>query len=427
MAHFLAVANISVSNYLNNLVIMKKIIFATIYFVALMLLSASCQKADDITKDETPLNSINTSIKDSVIEKPVTYDAAYIVNGESNSISVINLETNKVEKTIDLANLKSDIESGIMNMNMDNLWPHHIYLSPDKSKLAIAASGMDFSSGHNLTPDTASISGTTDEHSSHHSGESTTSTTASSMQMSGKIIILDAISGKLLKEITMEGMTHNAVFSPDGKELWAAVMMTEGKVKVYDANTFLLLNSITVGQMPAEVTFSDDGKKAFVANGMSNSVTVIDAATKLVIDTISTGKEPVGAWPGMDGMMYVDNEEGQSISVINGMTNMMTDTVYLGFMPGMATRNTMMEQMWVSDPANSKIHYWTKSDTGFVHSGSVNVGIGAHAIAFSKDGKMGYVTNQFDGTVSVVDVSTKLQLLKISVGVKPNGIVIRYK
>jgi YVTN family beta-propeller protein len=222
-------------------------------------------------------------------------------------------------------------------------------------------------------------------------------------------------------------MTHNAVFSPDGKELWAAVMMTEGKVKVYDANTYTLLNSINVGQMPAELTFSDDGKKAFVANGMSNTVTVIDALTKQVIETISTGTEPVGAWPGMGEMMYVDNEEGQSISIINGMTNMMEDTLSLGFMPGMAARNIMMNQMWVSDPENSKIHFWTKTDTGFVHGDAINVGSGAHAIAFSKDGKTCYVTNQFEGTVSVVDVSTKSEILKISVGVKPNGIVLRYK
>ncbi|MBU1010663.1 MAG: hypothetical protein KKD74_11045 [Bacteroidetes bacterium] len=386
---------------------MKKYMYLSVLSLSAAFFTSSCKEDDSIGKIDAV---------------PVNYDAGYIVNGESNSISVINLETNKVEKTIDLANLES-MGNGTMNMNMDNIWPHHIYLSPDKSKIAIAAPGMDFSSGHNMMADTAT---TTDEHSSHHGGSSSGSSTTS-MQMQGKILILDAVTGKLLRELTLDGMTHNAVFSPDGKELWAALMMPEGKVIVYDANSYTLLNSITVGQMPAEVTFSDDGKKVFVANGMSNSVTVIDAITKQVIDTIITGEEPVGAWPGMNGMMYVDNEEGQSINIINSMTNMMTDTIYLGFMPGMAVRNSVMNQMWVSDPDNSKIHVWTKSDNGFAHGGEVNVGYGAHAIAFTKDGKFCYVTNQFEGTVSVVDVSAKSELLKITVGVKPNGIVIRYK
>jgi YVTN family beta-propeller protein len=285
---------------------------------------------------------------------------------------------------------------------------------------------MDFSSGHNMMAEIDTTTNTSDGHSGHHGG-STSGNTSTSMQMQGKILILDAVSGKLLKELTLDGMTHNAVFSPDGKELWAALMMPEGKVKVFDANTYILLKSINVGQMPAEVTFSDDGKKAYVANGMSNSVTIIDAVTKLVIDTISTGEEPVGAWPGMGGMMYVDNEEGQSISMIDQMTNMMTDTLHLGFMPGMASRNSMMNQMWVSDPENSKIHFWTKTDAEFVHGGAINVGSGAHAIAFTNDGKTCYVTNQNEGTVSVVDVSAKSEILKIPVGVKPNGLVIRYK
>jgi YVTN family beta-propeller protein len=386
---------------------MKKYIHLSVLIVGAAFFTSSCQKDDNMGNTDT---------------SPVTYNAAYVVNGASNSISVINIETNKVEKTIDLANLSSDM----MDMNMDNMWPHHINLSPDKTKIAIAAPGMDFSGGHNMQPDTASTGNTNDGHSGHHGG-STTGNSTTGMEMQGKILILDAISGKLLKEITLEGMTHNAAFSPDGKELWAAVMMPEGEVKVYDANRFIFLNSIPVGQMPAEVTFSDDGKKAFVANGMSNSVTVIDAITKEVIDTISTGEEPVGAWPGMDGMMYVDNEESQNISIINSMTNMMEDTLYLGFMPGMAVRNTMMNQMWVSDPNGSKIHYWDKTSTGFVHGGDVNVGSGAHAMAFTGDGKICYVTNQNEGTVSVVDVATKMELLKIPVGVKPNGIVIRYK
>lgn len=386
------------------------------YSKLLMLLSFPILAFTSCNKDDMDMHDSDETL--------VTYNAAYVVNGESNSISVINLETNKVEKTIDLSGQHNSMGGSMMNMV--NMWPHHIYISPDKSKLAIAAPGMDFSSGHSMMSGTANTSGTTDSHSSHH-GSNNSLTSVSGMQMQGRILILDAVTGKLLKELTLDGMTHNAIFSPDGKELWTALMMPEGKVQVFDANTYTLLNSVNVGQMPAEVTFSDDGKKAYVANGMSNSVTIIDAVTKQIIDTLKTGEEPVGAWPGMGGMMYVDNEEGQSISIIDQMTNMMSDSLHLGFMPGMAARNTMMNQMWVSDPNGSKIHYWTKTDTGFVHGGMVNVGSGAHAMAFTPDGKTCYVTNQSEGTVSVVDVVNKTEQLKITVGVKPNGIVLRYK
>ena len=351
----------------------------------------------------------------------VNFDAAYVVNGESNTISVINITTNKVESTIDLSKLQSSSGDGQMGMAMTNMWPHHIYISPDKSKLVIAAPGMDFSEGHNMMQ-TSSTGSATDAHSQHHSGSATTTV------MSGRILVLDAVTGDLIKEIALEEMVHNAIFSPDGKELWTAIMMPEGKIKVFDATSYSLLYTIPVGQMPAEVTFSDDGKKAFVANGMSNTVTIVDAVSKKVLETTKVGANPVGAWPGMDGMMNVDNEDGQSISMIDGVTNMMTDTLDLGFMPGMVARNTMMNQMWVSDPNGSKIHMWETNNAGvhmigksyddYTHKGEVTVGSGAHAIAFNKDGTVGYVTNQAEGTVSVVDIPNLKETMKITVGEK---------
>lgn len=362
---------------------------------------------------------------DFVSTTPVNFDAAYVVNGESNTISIINITTNKVANTIDLTKLQISSGESQMEMGMTNMWPHHIYLSPDKSKLVVAAPSMDFSKGHDMMQASVSIGGTTDAHSQHHSG-GTTSGTANTV-MPGRILVIDAVSGNLLTEIALVEMVHNAIFSPDGRELWTALMMPEGKIKVFDATSYALLNTISVGQMPAEVTFSDDGKKALVANGMSNTVTVIDAVTKKVLETIEVGENPVGAWLGMDGMMYVDNEDGQSISMIDGMTNMMTDKLDLGFMPGMVARNTMMNQMWVSDPNGSKIHMWIKDNTKFAHGGNISVGSGAHAIAFSKDGKTGYVTNQNEGTISVVDIANLKETMKIAVGKKPNGIVMRFK
>jgi len=360
----------------------------------------------------------------------VNFDAAYVVNGESNTISIINITTNKVDATIDLTKLQSSMGDGQMEMGMTNMWPHHIYISPDKSKLVIAAPGMDFSEGHDMMQ-ASSAGSATDAHSQHHSGSATTAV------MPGRILVLDAVTGDLIKEIALEEMVHNAIFSPDGKELWTAIMMPEGKIKVFDATSYSLLYTIPVGQMPAEVTFSDDGKKAFVANGMSNTVTIIDAVSKKVVETTEVGTNPVGAWPGMDGMMNVDNEDGQSISMIDGVTNMMTDTLDLGFMPGMVASNTMMNQMWVSDPNGSKIHMWETNNPGvhmigksyddYIHKGEVTVGSGAHAIAFNKEGTVGYVTNQAEGTVSVVDIPNLKETMKITVGKKPNGIVMRYR
>ena len=324
-------------------------------------------------------------------EKNINYPAAYIVNGESNTVSVINLSTNTVTDTIDL------MASG-SNMPM---WPHHLSLltSGDMHYLAIGVPGMDLSAGHS-----GGMAG-----------------------MKGKIFVVDAVKGKMLKDLELPAMNHNATYSPDGKEIWTSQMEMNGKVLVYDAQSYALKNTITVGMEPAEVTFSADGTKAYVANGGDNTVSVINPATKTVIATIPVGADPVGAWVGNDGKMYLDNEEGESISVIDVATNAVVQTIQLGFMPGSAAHNAAKKELWVTDPDNGKVHYWTwnAGTNQWIHGGVFNAGPGAHAVAFTKDGNTAYVTNQLAASVSVINTSDHSKIKDVAVGKKPNGIIIK--
>jgi YVTN family beta-propeller protein len=319
----------------------------------------------------------------------VDYPAAYIVNGEDATVTVLKLSTNEVSATIPLMTTGSDMI----------MWPHHI--SSHQNHLAIGVPGMDLSAGH--------------------SGLNTAG-------MNGKLVVIDAMNGSIVKNINLPLMNHNSIYSPSGNEIWVPQMdEMNSKVLVYDATTNALLNTINVGMMAAELTFSSDGTKAYVANGDDDSITVINASTKAIITTITVGDNPVGAWTGSNNKMYVDNEDGQTISVIDVATNSVDETITLGFMPGIASYNGPKNELWVSDPMAGKVHYWTW-DTGmnmWMHGSSFNTGAGAHAIAFTNDGNTAYVTNQTANTVSVVNTVNHNVIKTISVGKKPNGIVIK--
>lgn len=326
------------------------------------------------------------------MDSNLTYPAAYVVNGESNTLSVIRLSDNTLSDELNISN------SSMGGMLM---WPHHVYHTTVDGlhKLAIAMPGMDLSEGHSSTVD----------------------------GMKGRIAVMDANKGTVIKELEVPVMNHNAVFSPDGKEIWTSQMETNGKVLVYNAETFELTNTIAVGKEPAEVTFSSDGSKAYVANGGDNTVSVINPIDKSVIATVSVGANPVGAWVGYDGKMYVDNEEGQSISVIDVSTNTVIQTIDLGYMPGSAAHNATKKELWVTDPDNGKVHFWLWNEptSQWVHGGIFDTGAGAHAVAFTSDGRTAYVTNQMAGNVSVIQVDSHSRVKDINVGKKPNGIVIK--
>lgn len=327
------------------------------------------------------------------MEKNINYPAAYVVNGESNTLSVIRLSDNTVAETIDLM--------GTTGMTGMQMWPHHIYHSVNANihQLAVAMPGMDLSAGH----------------------------TGSTAGMKGRIMIIDAMKGTMIKDIDVPTMNHNAVFSPDGSEIWTS-QMGDKKVLVLDAATYAVKSTVTVGAEPAEITFSADGSKAYVANGGDDNVTVINPSTKAIITTIPVGDNPVAAWVGFDGKMYVDNEDGQTVSVIDVATNAVVQTITLGFMPGSVAHNNLKKELWVTDPANGKVHYWTWNATTnlWVHGGLFDAGAGAHATAFTNDGNTAYVTNQLAQSVSVITVTNHNKIKDVAVGKKPNGIVIKY-
>ena len=352
-----------------------------LFFAAVAFLIGAC-KSSELVQPELNIN----------------YPAAYVVNGESSSISVINLNTNEVAETIPLAKESSGGHGGHSSSSTSVVtWPHHIYVSPDKSSLAVGVPGVDLSGGHVAA---------------EHAGAT------------GKVVVLDALKGQNRTVFETPFMNHNAVFSADSKEIWTTQMAENGTVLVYDATTYALKNTIKVGKEPAEVTFSADGSTVFVANGADGSVTAINPNSKLVLATIAVGKNPVGAWVGADNRMYVDNEDGQTVSIIDVKTRQVVETVALGFMPGYVAYQADAKEMWVTDPTSGKVHYWTKGANGkFTKTGSFATAAGAHAIAFN--GTTAYVTNQEAASVSVIDVLKHQKIKDLTVGKKPNGLVIK--
>jgi YVTN family beta-propeller protein len=322
--------------------------------------------------------------------EPITGDAVFVVlGGNGGSIAVIDPETNELAGRIELEHAE---------------YPHHVYLSEDGTQMLLAIPGVDLSEGHG---------GDDGGHGGHGGGPT---------PLEHYIMVLDSRDGSTLVARRLAEMNHNAIFSPDGQEVWTSEMSSPGSVLVLDPATLETKATIAVGDAPAEVTFSPDGSHAFVANTGSDSVSVIDVASKTVVETIQVGDTPVGAWPGSDGVMYVDNEAGKSLTAIDATTLDIVRTYELGFTPAMAAVSPAGD-LWVTDTDGGRVVIYSAADGTVL--GEIATAAGAHAMAFSDNGQTAYVTNQLAASVSVVDVAGRSVLATIPVGAKPNGIVFR--
>lgn len=84
---------------------------------------------------------------------------------------------------------------------------------------------------------------------------------------------------------------HGIGVSPDGKTVWSTSRMNS-YVYVYSLPDLTLKGGIPTGTDPDWITFTPDSKFAYVANAVSNTVSVIDTETLREVTQIPVGEAP---------------------------------------------------------------------------------------------------------------------------------------
>ena len=97
------------------------------------------------------------------------------------------------------------------------------------------------------------------------------------------------------KERVTEGLqgspSHGIGVTPDGKRMWVLSKMNS-RIYEYSMPDLKLLGEAHTGHHPDWLTFTPDSKLVYVANAGSNSVTVVDTATRKVVAEIPVGHVP---------------------------------------------------------------------------------------------------------------------------------------
>ena len=112
----------------------------------------------------------------------------------------------------------------------------------------------------------------------------------------------------------------NMALSPDGRELYVACEASDSVI-VVDVATRHVVAEIAVGGQPNDVAFHPDGTRAYVTHRLDDTVAVIDTRTRNVLHTVPVGDEPHGVLTDAAGrFIYVLNTSADSISVLDADT-----------------------------------------------------------------------------------------------------------
>jgi YVTN family beta-propeller protein len=111
----------------------------------------------------------------------------------------------------------------------------------------------------------------------------------------GQLNVIDTANATVVKTITLPPGSRpmRVRVAADGGKLYVSNGRA-GTISVLDAHSYSLLDSIKVGSRPWGIVLSPDGKFLLSANGPSNDVSVVDVSTDKEVARVKVGERPWG-------------------------------------------------------------------------------------------------------------------------------------
>jgi YVTN family beta-propeller protein len=187
------------------------------------------------------------------------------------SITVINANTNTVEKTIILG---------------ESLRPHGIVTMPQPNKVAVVTDVGNHLSVVDIDTGIVEKQIATQQYFSHllvHHPFKPLVYVANIK--SGSVSVIDVELDKVIKIIPCSKRAEGIDITPDGSELWVT-NNKENFISVINTETYTITDRIDTGKEPLRLKFSIDGKQCLVSNASEGTISVYNRETKKQITNI---------------------------------------------------------------------------------------------------------------------------------------------
>src|SRR5215204_1467876 len=201
----------------------------------------------------------------------------YVANEYSNTVSVLDTETDKVKSTIKVG-----------------VFPYGIDINPLNNRVYVTNRGSN-----TVSVIDGSINSKLDDIT---------------------VSVIDGITNRVINTISVGKTPYGIAVNPLFNKIYVADII-KNTVSVIDGKTNKISANISVGKRPTglEIDLTNGSNKLYVANHDSDSVSVIDTITNSVIDNIpSVGDSPVGmAINPITNKLYISNIGSNTVSVID--------------------------------------------------------------------------------------------------------------
>ncbi len=295
---------------------------------------------------------------------PAEPKLAIVLNSAEASVSLIDMSTRKVIKTVPVGKE-----------------PHHLMLTPDQKTLLIAnAAGND-------------------------------------------VQLMNPVNGELTGKIPEIIDPYQIGYSPNHKWFIANGNRLD-RVDIYaaDGANLKLAKTIKLAKTPSHIAYTSDSKIAFITLQDSSELAAIDLATQTLLWKMPTGNTPAGLWmtPG-DQYLLVGITGEDNVQVIDWKNRKEVKRI----LSGKGAHNFRplgdKKQVFVSNRIASTIsliNMQTLEKVGDI----TGLPSGPDDMEITPDGKTMWVTFRFAKKVGVIDIPSMKLIATIPVGKSPHGV-----
>ena len=166
-----------------------------------------------------------------------------------------------------------------------------------------------------------------------------------------------------------------------------------------------------------------DREYAYVTNGKSNTVSVLDMRNYKSVATIPVGSNPTGvAANSQKNEVYVVNTASNSLSVIDAEQNKVVGTVGLERTPYFIDVSADGSRAYVANAGSNSVSVVDLQQRRVLHN--IGVGQAPGEARVSRDGKTVVVTERLEDSVSIIDAETMTVRSSVAVCKEPTDVEI---
>ncbi|MEY4633647.1 MAG: hypothetical protein RLZ18_1019 [Actinomycetota bacterium] len=245
---------------------------------------------------------------------------------------------------------------------------------------------------------------------------------AETVYISGRINqvhVVNASSGTAQTPISISSATgqfNGIAKSPDGSKIYHT-SLGAGTVSVINAITDTVIDTVTVMGDPRAVLVSPDGAYYYVSN-LSGTIYKMRASDNVRELTISNGSGTYGMGISSDGnFLYVPNNGTNVVSKVSTSTGSVVATVSTGASAGTRWVTNGNGYVVATNYVTNKVSIINEAT--FTELGQVTVGTNPIGVVINGAGTKAYVASERSNRIDVIDLATRINERTVGVGSRP--------